>query len=164
VHEETAIARQERSILAAHYVEQLAVISVLLIRDIKPQETQIARESSQMSISDKPRNSSSLQSFLRGDRASVFNRENIYFCIVGQRVIKTDWLSVDQNQIYLRVRKATRLNDVFYGRLFRELPLDYCVARFCPEKKMEVTVKAKPDCEWVHVNLRFARWRMRTQR
>ena len=45
-------------------------------------------------------------------------------------MIKTDWMSIGQDQINLRVRNATRLNDVFYGRLLCERPLDYCVTRF----------------------------------
>jgi len=60
----------------------------------------------------------------------MLNREDLYFCVACQRVIKTDCLFIDQDQINLRVRNATRLNDVFYGRLFREPPLDYCVASF----------------------------------
>jgi len=60
----------------------------------------------------------------------VLNRKDLYFCVAGQRVIKTDCLFIDQDQINLRVRNATRLNDVFYRRLFPESPLDDCVARF----------------------------------
>src|SRR5262245_9211006 len=98
------------------------------------------------------------------NRDTILDREDLYFCVVGQRVFKTDRLFVDEDQINLRVRNATRLNDVFYGRLFRELPLDYCVFRFWPKKSIKVAVKAKADRERLHVNLRFARWRMRTQR
>ena len=130
VHEQTPITRQERSIFAGHYLEQLPVISVLVVSDIKSEETKIARESSQMSISNKSCNPNSLQSFLRAIRATILDRENLYFCVVGQRVIKTDCLFIDQDQINLRVRNATRLNDVFYGRLFCQPPLDYCLAGF----------------------------------
>ena len=97
-------------------------------------------------------------------RATILNRKNLYFCVVCQRLLKTDCLFVDQDQINLRVRNATRFNDVFYGRLFCERPLDYCVAGFWPEKNTKVAVKAKRDLKRLHVNLRFARWRMRTQR
>jgi hypothetical protein len=80
-----------------------------------------------MSISNKSRNTNSLQSFLRVMRSTILDRENLDFCVSCQRVIKTDCLFIDQDQINLRVRNATRLNDVFYGRLFCERPLDYCV-------------------------------------
>jgi hypothetical protein len=53
VHEQTPITRQERSIFADHHLEQLAVISVLVVRDIKSEKTKIARESSQMPFSNK---------------------------------------------------------------------------------------------------------------
>jgi hypothetical protein len=127
VHEQTPIARQERSIFASHHFEQFAVVSVFGIGDIKSEQTEIARESSQMSISNKPINTNSLQSFLCVMRSMILDRENLYFGVVGQRVSKTDCLFIDQDQINLRVRNATRLNDVFYGRLFCERPLDYCV-------------------------------------
>ena len=63
-------------------------------------------------------------------RSTVLDWEDLYFCVIGQRVIKTDCLLVDQDQINFRVRNATRFNDVFYGRLFCERPLDYCVDGF----------------------------------
>ena len=116
-----------------------------------------------MSISNKAVNTNSLQSFLRVIRSTVLDRENLYFCVVGQRVTKTDRLFIDQDQINLRVRNATRLNDVFYGRLFCERPLDYCVVGSLTKKNYKVAVKAKPDLKRLHINLRFARWRMRTQ-
>ena len=53
VHEQTPITRQERSIFADHHLEQLAVISVLTVGDIKSEQTKIARETSQMSIRNK---------------------------------------------------------------------------------------------------------------
>ena len=46
VHEQTPITRQERSIFADHHLEQLAVISVLAVGDIKSEQTKIARETS----------------------------------------------------------------------------------------------------------------------
>ena len=58
----------------------------------------------------------------------ILNWEHLYFCLVVQRLIKTDWLFIDQDQINLRMWNATRLNDVFYRRLFGEPPLEYCVA------------------------------------
>ena len=60
VHEQTPITRQERSIFAGHHLEQLAVISVLAVGDIKSEQTKIAREASQMSISNKSCNANSL--------------------------------------------------------------------------------------------------------
>jgi len=45
VHEQTPITRQERSIFADHHIEQLAVISVLTVGDIKSEQTKISRES-----------------------------------------------------------------------------------------------------------------------
>ena len=53
VHEETSITRQERSIFARHHVEELPVIGVLVITDVKSEETKIACKSPQMSISNK---------------------------------------------------------------------------------------------------------------
>jgi hypothetical protein len=68
--------------------------------------------------------------FVRSIRATISDWTNLYFCVLGQRVIKTDCLFIDQDQINLRVRNATRLNDIFYGCLFCQPPLDYCVASF----------------------------------
>src|SRR5437667_832158 len=76
VHEQTPITRQERSIFADHNLEQLAVISVLTVGDIKSEQTKIAREPSQMAISNKSCNPNSLQSFLRSIRATILDREN----------------------------------------------------------------------------------------
>src|SRR6476619_105987 len=98
-----------------------------------------------MSISNKSCNTNSLQSFLRAIRVTVLDRENLYFCVSGQRMIKTDCLFIDQDQINLRVRNATRLNNVFYGRLFCERPLDYSVVGSLTKKNYKVAVKAKPD-------------------
>ena len=53
VHEQTPITRQERSIFAGHHLEQLPVISVLAVGNIKSEQTKIAREASQMSIRHK---------------------------------------------------------------------------------------------------------------
>jgi hypothetical protein len=53
VHEQTPITRQKRSIFAGHHLEQLPVITVFRVGDIKPEQPKIARESSQMSISNK---------------------------------------------------------------------------------------------------------------
>jgi hypothetical protein len=60
----------------------------------------------------------------------ILNGENIYLYVIGECVIKTDCLPIDQDQVKLRVRNATRFNDVFYRRLFGEPSLDYCVAGF----------------------------------
>ena len=130
VHEQTPITRQERSIFADHHLEQLAVVSVLTVGDIKSEQTKISRETSQMSISNKSNNANRLQMFVRSIRARISDWKNLYFCVLGQRVIKTDYLFIDQDQINLRVRNATRLNDVFYGRPFCQPPLGYCVAGF----------------------------------
>ena len=53
VHQQTPITRQERSIFACHHIEQLPVISVLAVGDIKSEQAKITRESSQMSIGNK---------------------------------------------------------------------------------------------------------------
>jgi len=60
VHEETPITRQECSIFADHHLEQLPVISALGVGDIKSQQTKIAGESSQMSVSNNACNFNSL--------------------------------------------------------------------------------------------------------
>src|SRR5882724_4502636 len=60
VHEETPITRQKRSIFADHHIEQLPVISVLTVSDIKSEQTKITREASQMSISHKSHDSNCL--------------------------------------------------------------------------------------------------------
>ena len=54
VHEQTPIPRQKRSIFARHYLEQLSVVSVLGISNIKSEKAKIAGKASQVSISDKP--------------------------------------------------------------------------------------------------------------
>jgi hypothetical protein len=54
VHEQTPITRQERSVFASHNLEQLPVIRVLPVGNIKSEETKVASQASQMSISNKP--------------------------------------------------------------------------------------------------------------
>ncbi len=95
VHEQTPITRQERSIFVDHHLKQLVVISVLAVGDIKSEETEIACQGSQMSIGNKSRKANSLQSFLRVNRVTILDRKDLYFCVVGQRVIKTDCLFID---------------------------------------------------------------------
>ena len=130
VHKQTPITRQERSIFSRHHLEQLLVIGVFVVSDVEAEETKIAGEPAQMSISNKSAAVNCLQSFLRVKRATILDWKDLYFCVVGQRVIKTDCLFTDQDQINLRVRNAARLNDIFYGGLFGEPPLDYCVTSF----------------------------------
>jgi hypothetical protein len=60
VHEQTPITRQERSIFAGHNIEQLPIISVFGVADIKSDQTKITREASQMSIGNKSGNTNSL--------------------------------------------------------------------------------------------------------
>jgi hypothetical protein len=102
--------------------------------------------------------------FFRLMRATILNRKNLHFCVPGNRMIKTDRLLVHQDQVNLRVWNATRLNDVFYGRLFRKRPLDNCFARLGPKKNIEVAMKAKPDRKRLHVNLRSERLRKRIRK
>src|SRR5262249_54636652 len=90
VHAEPPISGYERAIFTGHDLEQLPVIRILAVDDIKSEETKIACECSQMPISDKPRNVNSLQSFLRAIRVTILDREDLYLCVPGQRVIKTD--------------------------------------------------------------------------
>ena len=68
--------------------------------------------------------------FVRSIRATISDWKNLYFCVVLHCMIKTDCLVIDKDQIDLRVRNATRFNDVFYGRLFCKSPLDYYIAGF----------------------------------
>jgi hypothetical protein len=51
------------------------------------------------------------------------------------------------------MRNAARLNDIFNGRFLGEPPLDHRVADPGPQKNIKVAPKAKPDCEWLHINL-----------
>ena len=60
VHEQTPITRQKRSIFADHHLEQLAIVSILTVGDIKSEQTKIAREASQMPISNKSYNANRL--------------------------------------------------------------------------------------------------------
>jgi hypothetical protein len=46
VHKQTAITGQERPIFASHQIEQLPVVSVLVIGDIKAEKAEITSESS----------------------------------------------------------------------------------------------------------------------
>ena len=61
-------------------------------------------------------------------RATILDRKNLYSCVAGQRVIKPDRLPIDQDQINLGMRDTARLDNVFYGRLFGEPPLDYSIS------------------------------------
>ena len=83
-----------------------------------------------MPISNKSIYSSSLQSFFRSSRVTILNGENLHLCISGQCVIKTDCLSICQDQINLRMWNSAGLNHVFYGCFFREPPLDNWLACF----------------------------------
>src|SRR5262249_24014018 len=102
--------------------------------------------------------------FRRDIRATISNGENLYFCISGQRVIKTDGLPVHHDYINLRMWNATRFNNIFYGGFFGQSPLDKRITCFGREKKIEFAVKATPNCEGLHVNLRLGRWRKRIRK
>ena len=65
MHEQTSITGQECSIFAHHYIEQLPVTSVVAVGYIKSQETKVACESSQMSISNKALKLRDLQTLFR---------------------------------------------------------------------------------------------------
>ena len=58
-------------------------------------------------------------------RPTILDRKDLYFCVVGQRVIETHCVVIYQDQINLRVRNATRLDNVFYRRFLCEPPFDY---------------------------------------
>ena len=60
VHEQTPITCQKRPILVGHDVEQFQVIGALVISDIKPEETHVPSQSSQVSISNKSINANYL--------------------------------------------------------------------------------------------------------
>lgn len=94
----------------------------------------------------------------------ILHRENVYSCIVRDRLIKSDWLVVDQDQIDLRMWNTTRLDDVFNRGLFRQLPLDHSAAGFWHKKEIEVAVELKPDREWIHIILQLAQWRRRIRK
>jgi hypothetical protein len=80
-------------------------------------------------------------------RSTLSTWKDLRFCVPGQCVIKTDWSFIDQDQINFWMRNTARLNDVFYGCLFRELPVDHCIAGPRLKEKIQVAVKAKPDRE-----------------
>ena len=130
VHEETPISCEERSIFAHHYVQQLPVVGVFAVGDIKSEEAKIAGKFSQMSIRYKFRNMSGLQSFLRVNRVAIPDRKHFCLCVFRQRVIKADCLLINQDQINLRMRNAARLDDVFYGGFFCEPQLDHWITDF----------------------------------
>ena len=79
-----------------------------------------------MSVGDKLTDINGLQVFIRATRASISDRKNVYFCFGGQRVIKTDRSFIDLDKINFWMRNPARFDDVFYGRLFRELAVDHC--------------------------------------
>jgi hypothetical protein len=54
VHEQPAIAREEGSIVDVHDGEQLSILRIPIVNDIETEQAQVAREPSEMAISDKP--------------------------------------------------------------------------------------------------------------
>jgi hypothetical protein len=69
-----------------------------------------------------------LQSFIRVNRVPIYHGKDFHFCVGDHRVTKTHWLAIDQDQVNLGMWNPTRLDDILYGRLFGESPLDYCLA------------------------------------
>lgn len=90
VHEQTPITRQERAVFARHDVEQLPVISVLTVGDIKTEHAKITLEAAQMAISYKSSDTRSLQSFFLKSRITILDRKDLHVCVVRQRMIEAD--------------------------------------------------------------------------
>ena len=90
--------------------------------------------------------------FFRLIRVTIADRKDLYVCVVCQRVIKTDGLPIHQDCIHLRMRDATRFDDVLDRSLFAQTTFNGSTAGFRPKKKIKVAVKAKPDRERLHIN------------
>ena len=57
VHEQTTITCQERPVFAFHNTQQLPIFRARIVGDIKPEQAQVARESSKMPVCHKLRGS-----------------------------------------------------------------------------------------------------------
>ena len=102
--------------------------------------------------------------FFRWNRFTIFDRKHLDICVLRECVIKTDDLPGHLDYVYLGMRDAARFDNVFNRCFLRQPTVDKSEAPCRVDKEIEVAVKMQPDGERLHVNLRFARWRRRTQR
>ena len=80
-----------------HHAEQLAVVCVLVVCDIKPEKTHIPGETPQVPVGDKSQMSRYLYSFVRTTRVSVCDRINVYFFGSRQGLIKPNRPVIEQD-------------------------------------------------------------------
>ena len=90
--------------------------------------------------------------FVRVTRVIIADREDLYVCVVCQRVIKADELPIHQDCIHLRMREAARFDDVLDRSLFAQTTFKGSTAGFRLNKEIKVAAKAKLDREQLHIN------------
>ena len=130
VHEQPAIAREQGAIIDLHDGEQLSILRVPIVNDIETEQAQVAREFSEMAISDKSIDFFGLQSILRKKRRRRLDGISVNFSFALQNVREIDRLPVHQDQINLGMRHSARLNHVFNRGLLAEAAFDYFITRF----------------------------------
>lgn len=133
----------------------MAVIRIALIRRVEPEEPQIAREFSEMSIRDEPRTVPLLQT---GNIVRAGGEGS------GGKDLQRHWLVnvplesdrhrlrlmfvLCEDQIDFRMRHAARLDHVLHRGLLREATVNYArVTEWTAKKRPQVAAKGQPHIE-----------------
>jgi hypothetical protein len=129
VHEQTAIACEDCSILGGHDLEKATIVGLRFVGAVQSEESEVAGKPTEMSIDDKAFAAPPLQARLWG--------KNILRC--GESIdvdprgcfdlppeVSGLWdgniRASDSDEVDLRVRNPASLNYIFNGRLFRQTP------------------------------------------
>lgn len=114
MHEQPAVASEERPVFGFHDAEQLSIIRTAIISHVKTEQAQIAHKFAKMPVCHKPSNCRALATFVLEVRVSSSWRINLDLGIARQAVIKIDRLPIEQDQTDLRMRHTARFDDIFY--------------------------------------------------
>lgn len=151
MHQETAIAREQGTILFLHHRQQLLVIRIAIIRDIDSEQAQISREFAEMTIRNKARVMRNLQA-MPGEACCVGRRcEDRQRTLYRELICEIDRCAADEDEIDFGVRHATRFDDIFDRCLLAQ---SFCSRQASSEEKRELVRKHQANVERaIHPNV-----------
>src|SRR5882724_12671140 len=94
MHQQMAIAREQGATFAFHHAQQLSILRLPVVSDIKPEQAQVPCECPEVAVCDKSLNGTDLQSLFRKQEISRLHRVNVDICIFRDRIREIDWLFV----------------------------------------------------------------------
>jgi len=125
MHEETAVAGEQRSIFGGHDLEHSAIVGVSFIRGVEAEQPQVACELPKVPVGDEAAPRLGLQALsLRQNIRRRGNSKDFQTHGYLHRPAKMDSVSFGavrfhgDNQIHLRMRHPTCLDNIFHRRLF----------------------------------------------